>query len=864
MARKEEIRAADSVTIIDRRQREKAAPVSTAFKAFKEAVESHGDLETVNYWSETQRSSLVIVGTVENRAIKRLVGDEVDQDQSEGVIITWRTTDEGETLILAGTDDRGLTYALYELAEQIEIDGLDALATVERTIEYPDNEIRGIDRFIEGPIQDQWFYDDDFWEYYIAQLAKNRYNRFALITGYDTAFMSPPYPFFLDISGFEDIEVTADIDRTQTEHLERLNAIGELCDKYGLEFVFGIWQQKPWTENQGVLVEGLPEKNDAYAEYCSKGMYELLTRCPVIDGLQLRVNLEAGVRDDEANSATAEAFWREIITAVEDASQDREDDIALDLRAKGLTDRMIDWGLETGLDVTVPTKYTWEGTGLPYHPVQMREHELADIENLNRSRRYSYATLLEKPRYYDVLYRLWEIGTNRIFLWGDPDYARRFAKSAGFGDSRGFEVTSPLALKGGHYYLQDEQWPLFEEEALCHYEYEDERYWAWYRLFGRLGYSTDTDSDVWEREFRRRFDGAAGDIRAAYRAAGKVLPLLTSAHLTHHPALTNWMELDTGGALFAEHNENPRFEREDITYGNVEPGDPGLFYGINEYVDDALDGGLDGRYTPVQVADWLRHFAADARSAIDAAGEEVDPETHPEYRATRLDTRMLAGLAEYHAEKTYAAVALERYRETSDPEELQTAVEAMTVAEDRWESVADLGESTYHGDLVFGMGPENGDTGQWRDRLPELRADLKALHRELADTDVGPDATETAEWRDARSGSAPAQPSFELSVPESWTAGEDMPVTVETGELNRHGPVTLHYRHTNQTEGAFQTLKMEQTDRGYRAVVPGEYITSNWDLLVYVSTVTNDGDGVIVPGLYHATHAAPYRVVAIH
>jgi hypothetical protein len=370
-------------------------------------------------------------------------------------------------------------------------------------------------------------------------------------------------------------------------------------------------------------------------------------------------------------------------------------------------------GRECGLDGTVPTRCGCEANGLPHHNTEMRRGELGNLDDLNRSRRYSYADMLEKPRSFDVLYRLWVIGTNRVFLWGDPDYARRFSESASFGDSTGFEVLPPLSMKGGHYEIQN-SWPLFEDPDLRHYEYEDERYWAWYLLFGRLGYSTGTDSAVWEREFGARFGDAASDVLEAYRATSKVLPLITAAHLTKHPNNWNWAELDTGGALFVENNHNPRFT--DVTYATAEPSDPAMFYAIDEFVTDVIAGERAGKYTPVQLAHWYDHLASEARSAIEEA-EAAAAETTTEFRATALDVRMLADLATYHADKTRAATALALYEETGDVTDLRDAHAYMQGAVDSWAALADRGDGTYHDDLLFAMGPRSAHEGTWADRL---------------------------------------------------------------------------------------------------------------------------------------------------
>jgi hypothetical protein len=842
------------VTVVDRTAGDDSGPVAYALAELSDAIADAGAaVETVDHWTETATETYVVTGTTDSRVVDRLL--DADVAEPESVVYEWAKTDTGETaLVVAGTDERGLSYALFEMAERVDTRGTDALAAVEDTVETPDNRIRGVDRFLETPVEDEWFYDDDFWHYYLDRLARSRYNRFVLVTGYDTAFMSPPYPFFVDVPGYQDITLSAEIGASRDEHRARLRRIGDLCHEYGLEFVFGIWQQQPWTEYQDVLVEGLPDGADL-ADYCAAGLRELLVQCPEVDGVQLRVNHESGVTGDDGH-ATAEAFWMDVIDAVAAARDERDRDVALNLRAKGLTDDMVDHGLERGFDVTVPTKFWCESTGLPHHNTEMRRGELNNLDDLNRSRRYSYADMLEKPRSFDVLYRLWAIGTNRVFLWGDPDYARRFATATQFGDGAGFEITAPLSLKGGFFGLLDDGWPLFQDPDLRDYEWEDERYWAWYRLFGRLGYATDADSAVWEREFEARFGDAAADVQRGYRAASKVLPLVTAFHLTSHPALHNWAELDTGGALFAEHNHNDAFG--DTTYVTAEPSDPGLFYLIDEYVQDTLAGERQGKYTPPQVAGWLASVASETRDAVERA--ETDAPDTAEYRATKLDLNMLADLAEYHAHKVHAAMDLCRYRTAGEPSRLPEAHASALAMRDAWESLAERGDGTYHDDLVFGRGPSAGDAGNWTDRLDEVEADVDELRRLLDEEGVEPRERE-ATVPDAGSFGPFPLPAFSADLPETHPADEDLEITVAAGELAGAEAVRLHYRHANQLEGEFESDEMTRADRGYRGTVPAAYVTPEFDLLVYVSAVDSDGDTVLYPGIYHPEFPEPYHVV---
>jgi len=893
-----------TVTVVDRTtvDTDSETPVGFGTDELFDAVEAAGgDVERVDYWTETDAAEYLVVGTTEDQVVERLLADAGDAgdgtvdgadgtvdgidetadalDEPEAVVYRTAVTDSGTAQVVAGSDDRGLMYALLELADRVEADGLAALDEIDDAVETPDNEVRGVDRFLMGPMEDEWFYDEDFWHYYLARLARCRFNRFVLTTGHDTAFMSPPYPFFVEVPGYSDVRVTDRIETSREDHLALLRRIGELCHAYGLEFVFSTWQQRPRSANrdmkddgvdQGLLVEGLPfDDDEAFTEYCTRGLEEVLVAAPEIDAVQLRVNFESGVGD----RSTAEQFWRELTTAPASAGERRGDDVDLDIRAKGCTDNMIQWAQETGVDLTISTKYWCESTGLPYHNTQMRRGELANLDDMNRARRYSYSDMLEKPRFFDVLYRLWVVGTNRIFLSGDPDFARRFSANASFGDGKGFEILSPLGLKGGHYEIQ-EAWPLFDDPDLRDYEWEDERYWAWYLTFGRLGYSTETDADVWERAFAARFGAAASAVEDAYAAASKVLPLLTAAHLTQHPTLHNWAELDTGGALFVEHNYNPRFT--DVTYASAEPSDPAMFDRIDEFVEGYLDGEHPSTYTPIQVARWYDHLAETARAAIEDAetalaeesGGEVAVEETAEFRGTALDVRMLADLAEYHAEKTRAATALACYEADGDLTDLRDAYAYMRSAVDSWTALADRGGEAYHDDMLFAMGPPSADEGTWADRIDvEMDPDLEKLATLLDDEGAEPPSEPTGEGRVAElsTGETATLPTTtgEVVVPIEHAAGESLDVVFEPGPLSGLADVTLHYRHTNQLEGAFETVPMESTDSGYHATVPDEYVTPEWDLLVYVTAVDQSGNGVVAPGLFHPSAEAPYHTVTI-
>ena len=54
---------------------------------------------------------------------------------------------------------------------------------------------------------------------------------------------------------------------------------------------------------------------------------------------------------------------------------------------------------------------------------------------------------------------------------------------------------------------------------------------------------------------------------------------------------------------------------------------------------------------------------------------------------------------------------------------------------------------------------------------------------------------------------------------------------------------------------------MVRCDRGFRGVIPADYITGEWDLLIYFARITDSGETQMYPGLWNPDHSLPYLVI---
>ncbi len=598
------------------------------------------------------------------------------------------------TLAIGGTDDRGLAFALREAARRIDLAPapLDWEGLFPPASESPFLRKRSVCIFPHNEAMDgPWYFNPAFWESYFDKLSLNRFNAFSLTFGHQTAYLVPPYAFLVPMSEFPEVSVPSLSEAQRQRNLATLQMISRTAVARGIDFTFGVWQQHSYEYGES-LVEGLTLDN--LAAYCELGMAKVLKACPDISGVQLRVNSESGIEAEDSP-----AFFRSIYRGVVAAGRE----IEIDVRAKAIADDTWEGAQDTGLPTTVSTKFWCEHQGMPYSAGLLQDFDRMD-------RRHSYGDLLKYPRDYEFMFRMWNLGTNKFTLWGDPSWVRRYAESCALGGSKGFEVCAPLSNKG--FRNVGGAWPLFKPEDMHWYEFEDERYWFSYLLFGRLGYDPECGAEVWEREFEQRFGADAGaDVQEAVVEGSHYLPFITAAHLPSASVFGWWAERDTGGLLDA--------------YVEVEPSDLAGFYGVSEYVQDYLAGEVRAKLTPTQIAERLEAHANAAEAALDRGSHAVADGARAEFRGIEADVLLCAGLARYHGHKLRAALDLAFFYTTGAADRLQQAKVHMTNALNQWRAIVEHTDGLYDDEMIFG--PLKDEAGTWERLTPYLEHDLARL-----------------------------------------------------------------------------------------------------------------------------------------
>jgi len=592
--------------------------------------------------------------------------------------------------IIRGGSQRGLMYGLLEAADQIRKKG-----HLVQTKMEPATPMRGIRWFLHNAeLERAWYHDRDHWRAFFEMLAHNRFNRFNLVFAHQTAYLAPPYPFWVRVPEFPGIRATGLSDEDREKNLSTLRFIAQTAADHGIDFTLGIWEHDV-QRGMSPSVEGLTPQNIGPYSYAALKM--VLAACPGIRSVQMRTNSESGIPPERQVE-----FYRDwVFRALGESGRL----VQLDLRGWLMQKGLMEAALNAQVPVRLSSKYWAEDLGRPYPPPETWPN-------------YSFLNFLEKPsvpdrpRPWQFYWELWGLGSHRLLMWGDPDYVRRAVSTFTMSGASGFEIDPPLAQKG--FGNRPGVWGVFadEQKQRVFWKWEWERYWLFYQLWGRLSYYPDEPEQLWMDEFRKRFGAAANDVSQAVRSASKVLNEVVAVHLAD-PNMYIWPEINPGGLMGS--------------YQEVRPSDFRMIASFEENTRNRLEGVASAKQRPVQTAGRLHQWALDTEQAA-ARAQAALGERHTEWLGTKPDLDVLALLARFHGRRQTAADHLAWFEATSDGSALTAARRESAAALRTWQELVKLTEGLYPTSMAFG--PD--DVGHWKDKLPYLENDLKLLDERVA------------------------------------------------------------------------------------------------------------------------------------
>jgi hypothetical protein len=769
-----------------------------------------------------------------------------------------------------GHDARGLSYALLELADRVRhasdaTAALAVLAVPAPLTERPANQVRSVTRLFTSELEDKpWFNDREMWPAYLSMLAAQRFNRFnlALGIGYDflrnvtDGYFLFAYPFLLSVPGYN-VRVPQLPDAERDRNLEMLRFIARETVAHGMEFQLGIWMHGyQWINSPraNYTIEGLTD--ETHGPYCRDAVRLLLQTVPEISGVTFRIHGESGVVEGSY------PFWKTVFDGVATCGRTVE----IDMHSKGMDQGMIDVALGAGQPVKISPKYWGEHLGMPYHQADIREQErprpgrqatgLMNLSAGSRSfTRYGYGDLLREDRQWGVLHRIWP-GTQRLLIWGDPLTAAAYSRAFSFCGSDGVEIMEPLSFKGRRGSGIAGGRCAYADESL-------EPRWDWqkyaysFRVWGRLLYGPNTDADVWRRAMRHEFGPAGDDLETALATSSRILPTVTTAHAPSAGNNTYWPEVYLNHSLVDASRAGPYSDSPSPrVFGTVSPLDPQLFYRMIDFADDLFKGERSGKYTPIEVAQWIEDYAAAATGSLARGEARATGKNRPEYRRLAIDIAVAADLGRFFGAKFRAGVLYCIFERTGDRGALEQAQKSYRAARDVWAAIVERTKGVYVADIT--VGETRVLRGHWSERLADIEADIAAIATKLdsakpAQTE-GPIARAIA--------AALARPERRVAAgrhtpPAGFRPGRSLPL--EFAADKDYASARLYYRRVNQAE-RWQSEAMQAEDRLWRAAVPEAYTESPYPLQYYFELKEAPEVVALYPGFDDMHTGQPYFV----
>jgi hypothetical protein len=778
------------------------------------------------------------------------------------------TRGPGRVVHAAGRDAAGQVYALLELADRVACssDPAVALALSAPVVERPANQIRSVTRLFTSDVEDKpWFNDREMWPAYLTMLAAHRFNRFNLSFGIGYDFLRSvtdsyflfTYPFLLDVPGYK-VRVPQLPDAERDHNLEMLRFISEQTVARGMQFQLGLWMHGyEWINSPrpNYTIEGLNREN--HGAYCRDAVRALLRACPAVSGVTFRVHGESGVEEGSYE------FWKSVFEGVATCGRRVE----IDMHAKGMDQTMIDSAVATGLPIKISPKYWAEHMGMPYHQAEIREEErpkpgrnatgLMKLSSGSRSfLRYGYGDLLREDRKWGVLHRIWP-GTQRLLLWGDPVTAAAHSRAFQFCGSDGVEIMEPLSFKGRRGSGIAANRTAYADPSLAP-RWDWQKYEYGHRIWGRLLYNPECAPESWRRYTTSQFGAGGAALGNALASASRILPTITTAHAPSAGNNSYWPEVYLNHSMVDAAHPGPYTDSPaPKVFGNVSPLDPQLFNRINDFAGELLGGERSGKYSPIEVAQWIEDYAAEATRQLAEAESRATRKDRPEYRRAAIDIALQAAIGRFFGAKFRAGVLYGIHERTGSRAALEAALERYRAAREIWSGLATRAKGVYLPDITVGELRQL--RGHWLDRLPDIDGDIAALAARLEKADAtAPQAAVKAAIAEAL-----GRPSREIAncthkAPARFVRGQALELAIALP--NKLTAARLYYRHVNQAE-RYEAAAMEAAGSRYRATIPAEYTASSYPLEYYFELRQSPERVTLFPGFNPERTNQPYFVV---
>jgi hypothetical protein len=253
---------------------------------------------------------------------------------------------------------------------------------------------------------------------------------------------------------------------------------------------------------------------------------------------------------------------------------------------------------------------------------------------------------------------------------------------------------------------------------------------------------------------------------------------------------------------------------------------------MSDFAAELLKGERSGKYSPIEVAQWLEDLAETATRNLAEAEKQTAGKLSPDFRRVAADVKLQIGIGQFFAAKFRSGTLYAIHDQSGDRAALEEAVETYRRAREIWAAFAEAAKGVYASDISFGPRPDQ--RGHWLDRLPAIDADIAAMAKRLDST---AQATEQSARVQAATQQALGRPqrnsvACDHTPPPHFVPGEPLPLVLSVAPSALPISARLYYRHVNQAEH-YQMAEATAQGREHHAQIPASYSKSLYPLQYY-------------------------------
>ena len=618
---------------------------------------------------------------------------------------TYRIARRGDQLLLQTGDDNGVLYGLLDLGEQLSWGK--TLAQIPAKTVRPRLSFRAIKfnlpymayRTDASLTQHDWTCRDlNFWEAYLDNMARNRFNVLSLWSLHLFHYMVIPESF-PEASQFNEFEMG--------EWKMFWKELFRMAHERGIETYLINWNtfvspgfaraHDVGRYNEKPSHFGAGDTTQITERYTREIIRQVIDEYDDLNGLGITLGERMGGQSPDERRAWLD---RTVLAGMRDAKRRIKfvyrAPLSADEKSGGTTSYENDLRTRQqveGLDVTqayVEFKYNWSHGHSSPHLFQVHGGKLSD----------AYWNPVS-----DKLKVVWTLRNEDFFVlrWGQPDFVREFIANNGAAYVGGCFVGSEVFIPAKDYVSQDGPHRTWN----WHFQ----RQWLWYAVWGRLLYDHTTPDAVFENLLADRFGrDKALDLLVGWKNASQVPLLFASFHKGNND-LTLYTESFGQWREFQQHR---LFDIDDIIDHPVL--DTLRFVNIKTYLVHG-EKAPPGLMAPPQLADSLDRLA---RRTL-AIAQKWTGRSTPTLDAELADLAAWSYFARYFADKLRAGVALARYRKNGQKADQNEAIARLEKCVGHWKNYAAAIEKYNHPSFIF----HTADPFSFAEKLPEVEHDLE-------------------------------------------------------------------------------------------------------------------------------------------